>query len=350
MFKMPPQLESLYLLMLRSRLFELLVAQLWQDGLISGEMHLGTGEEAIIAGVVEQLEDGDAMALDHRATAALLMRGVDPLHLLHEFLGHPEGLCGGRGGHMNIYSQEHLAAASGIIGASGPAGVGFALAAKYLRPGKLAVAFFGEGALNQGMLMESLNLAVVWNLPVIFVCKDDGWSITTDSQEVSAGTILERVRGFGIPAVSVDGGDVIACWNTARQAVQQARAGRGPGFIQASCVHLEGHFLGDPRLRLFRQPLKELPGIAGPLAKAALDLKSGAWRERLAGLNVVLEGLLGFYRQQKYAEREDPLLRTRARLVLDEVYLQAREAEVAEQLMEVLKSALTPVSYPEGQL
>ena len=156
-----PELRFLYAQMLKSRLFEEAIAKLWHDGLVSGEMHLGTGEEAIMAGVVTQLQDGDAMALDHRGTAALLMRGVDPVLILRELLGYADGLCGGMGGHMHLFSKEHLAASSGIVGSSGPAAAGFALAAQHLRPGTVAVAFFGEGAMNQGMLLEAINLAAV---------------------------------------------------------------------------------------------------------------------------------------------------------------------------------------------
>ena len=143
---MPPDQWSLYSLMLKSRLLEEAVVKLWHDGLISGEMHLGTGEEAVNAGVVAHLREGDAMALDHRGTAALMMRGVDPVLILREMLGRPDGLCGGKGGHMHLFSKEHLAASSGIVGASGPTASGFALSAQYLRPGAVAVAFFGEGA------------------------------------------------------------------------------------------------------------------------------------------------------------------------------------------------------------
>ena len=152
-------LWDLYQQMLRSRLFEQSVQELWEAGKISGEMHMGIGEEAIVAGVVCQLQEGDAMALDHRGTPPLIMRGVDPVLLLRELLGRPDGLCRGMGGHMHLFSRKHLAASSGIVGASGPAGVGFALAAEYLRPGNVAVAFFGEGSVNQGMMMEAMNLA-----------------------------------------------------------------------------------------------------------------------------------------------------------------------------------------------
>ncbi|MBE3063569.1 MAG: thiamine pyrophosphate-dependent dehydrogenase E1 component subunit alpha, partial [Spirochaetes bacterium] len=176
---MDVDLWSLYRQMLRSRLVETEVIRFWDDGLISGEMHLGIGEEGVAAAVVSRMREGDAMALDHRGTPALVMRGIDLVSLFKELLGRPDGLCCGRGGHMHLISRELLSASSGIVGASGPAAAGFALAAKRLRPGSLSAAFFGEGAMNEGMLMESLNLAAVWKLPVLFVCKDNQLSITT---------------------------------------------------------------------------------------------------------------------------------------------------------------------------
>ena len=137
-----PDLPLLYRQMLRSRRFEEAVRDLWQAGRIPGEMHLGLGEEAICAGLVMQLQDGDAMALDHRGTPPLLMRGVAPERLIREFMGAPDGLCGGMGGHMHLFAPEHLAASSGIVGAAGPVAAGFALAARQLRPGTVSLAFF----------------------------------------------------------------------------------------------------------------------------------------------------------------------------------------------------------------
>ncbi|MFH1951561.1 MAG: thiamine pyrophosphate-dependent dehydrogenase E1 component subunit alpha, partial [Pseudomonadota bacterium] len=230
--KTPIDLWSLYAIMLKSRLFEESVTQLWKDGLISGEMHLGTGEEAIIAGVVTHLGAQDAMALDHRGTAALLMRGVDPILILRELLGKPDGLCGGMGGHMHLFSKPHLAASSGIVGAEGPTAAGFALAAQHLHPGAVTVAFFGEGAMNQGMMMESINLAAAWRLPVVFVCKDDRWSITTQSDTVTGGDLNDRAEWLGVPGVSIDGRDITEVWETAGKAIMRARAGEGPFFLR----------------------------------------------------------------------------------------------------------------------
>jgi acetoin:2,6-dichlorophenolindophenol oxidoreductase subunit alpha len=141
---------ALYEAVLRSRLFETEVNRLWKRGLISGEMHLGAGEEAVCAGIVPQLRDGDALALDHRAMPALLMRGVSPVAVPREFLGREDGLRRGRGSHMHLSPPELLAASTGIVGASGPMAAGFALAAQHLRPSCVAVAFLSEGAMADG--------------------------------------------------------------------------------------------------------------------------------------------------------------------------------------------------------
>ncbi len=289
---MPADLWSLYPLMLKSRLFEEATAQLWREGLISGELHLGTGEEAVIAGVVSQLLDGDALALDHRGSAALIMRGVEPGLILRELLGRPDGLCGGWGGHMHLFSKAHLAACSGIVGAGGPSAAGFALAAQVLHPGAVAVAFFGEGAMNQGMLLESLNLAAVWKLPVLFVCKDDSWAITTQSSQVTGGELNARARCLGLATYDVDGLEVEAVWEVARTALESLRSGQGPAFLHARCVHFEGHFLGFQLMRAVRDPLKEMPEIAAPLTQAFLRPGGGDLRQRLAGLKTIIGSLL----------------------------------------------------------
>jgi TPP-dependent pyruvate/acetoin dehydrogenase alpha subunit len=337
-----PNLWFLYRQMLRSRLFELAVTRLWNEGRISGEMHLGTGEEAVVAGVVSQLEEGDAMALDHRGTPPLVMRGVDLVVLLREFLGRPDGLCGGMGGHMHLFSPDHLAASSGIVGAAGPAAVGFALAARRLRPGTLAVAFFGEGAMNQGMLLEALNLAVAWNLPAIFVCKDSEWAITTQSQAMTGGTLGERARSLGMPAVEVDGTDVEAVWKAAREAVQRARRGDGPTFLHACCVHLEGHFLDDALVAATRRPVREMLPIAWPMARSFLRMKGAPLRERIASLRTVLATLAGAARDLSAVQERDPLESARRRLASEPERLQGLEAEVVYEIQQAVEAALLP--------
>ena len=337
---MPMDAWALYALMKKSRLFEEAVTRLWHEGLISGEMHLGTGEEAILAGVVAQLVPGDAMALDHRATAAFLMRGVDPASLLREMLGRTDGLCGGRGGHMHLFSKQHLAASSGIVGAAGPTAVGFALAAEYLRPGTIAVAFFGEGAVNQGMLMESIHLAADWSLPVLFVCKDDGWAITTRSGPSIHSPLADRVHGLGARYIAVDGLDVAQVWHAARAAIQAARGGHGPTFLHARCVHLEGHFLGLLLLRIARNPIRELPAVAGPLIRSFLSVGGGSLRERLSGLQMVVNASLATLRDPRRRSSNDPLVRARMALPSDPARLQTLNAQLHEEVSAIVAAGL----------
>jgi pyruvate dehydrogenase E1 component alpha subunit len=301
-------------------------------------MHTGIGEEAIVAGTVDHLQEGDAMALDHRGTAPLIMRGVDIVALLHEFLGNPEGLCRGYGGHMHLFSRELMTASSGIVGASGPLGSGFALALQYLHPGKLALAFFGEGALNQGMLLESFNLASAWKLPVLFVCKDNSLAITTDSSSVTAGTICDRIKGFGIPVVEVDGSDVKAVWEAGFETVRHIREGNGPYFIHARCAHLEGHFLGDPLLSITRDTLNQVKQRSGPLLKSVTTRKGASFSERLKGMKKISALAAKAVKQSR--KNHDPVALTRKSLSGEKSRLLKLEEEVKTETEKRLSEAL----------
>jgi len=320
-------------------MFEEAVIRIWNDGKISGEMHLSVGEEAIVAGTVLQLEEGDAMALDHRGTAPMVMRGVGLTLLLKEFLGYSDGLCSGKGGHMHLFSKEHLAASSGIVGAAGPSAAGFALASKYLRPKKIALAFFGEGAMNQGMLMESFNLAVAWNLPVIFICKDSKWAITTVSASVTGGHLVERAGSFGMPAMAIDGTDVEAVWNAANDSFQRARNDRGPSFIYASCPHPEGHFLGDPLLRITRHPIKEMSKIAGPLIKSVTKMKGTTVTNRAGGIGKVTS-LIGKTTKEQAFEKKDPLKILREKLKPEKDRLKQVEGAVVREIQDTVNKVI----------
>ena len=333
----PREIASLYADMLKARLFEEAIASLWRDGAISGEMHLGTGEEAVFAGVVSHPRDGDAMALDHRGSAPMLLRGVDPVLIVRELLGRDDGLCRGMGGHMHLFSREHLAASSGIVGAGGPTVAGFALAARMLRPGSVAVAFFGEGSLNQGMMMEALNLASVWKLPALFVCKDDDWSITTPSDGMTAGSVADRVRGFGMTPLDVDGLDVLAVHRAAGEAVEALRTGHGPAFLHARCIHLEAHLMGYPLLRAVRSPATELPGLTAPLARGIIG-RGASVRERARGVRSVVSSLLSTVRDPRKDPENDPVIRARA--LLDPDLAGSVEESVAEQVGEIVTIAL----------
>jgi pyruvate dehydrogenase E1 component alpha subunit len=306
------------------------------------------GEEAIVVGVVDQLIDGDALALDHRGTAPLLVRGVDPSLLLKELMGRTDGLCGGMGGHMHLFSAQNLASSSGIVGASGPAAVGFALANQRLRPGKISVAFFGEGATNQGMLLESFNLAAVWKLPVMFVCKDNGQAIMTPSTKVTSGDLMERATGFGWHAIEADGSDVEDVWNKVNQEIAHLRNGDGPVFVHAYCLHLEGHFLGDPFLR-FAHPSMSETGRFIPLVKAHTQSKGAPLRERTESLKEVF-GII-WENVRKYRSKEgDPIPPLRKMLSgLDAEKLKELENQVKLEIEKIVQQASTTVEQVGGE-
>lgn len=331
-----PDRRRLYAQMCRIRYVEQAIGTLWRRGLVSGEMHLGIGEEAVVAGVLAHVEDGDALAVDYRSTPAFVARGVDLEALLLELLGSEDGLCHGRAGHMHLMSPDHLGAASGIVGAPAPLACGFGLAAQYAGDQRIAVAFFGDGAMNEGMLMESLNLAAVWRLPVVFVCKDNRWAVTTRSRAVTAGGLRRRARGFGLPVTKVDGNDVETVWRVARQAVQRARHGRGPSFLLVRCQRIEGHFLGDPLVRL--------AGAAGalvtemrPLVRALREQPGAPISIRLRALTTVGQKL-GIVAVERAISRRSPLVRA-ARQLPAEVAAQLRDTASAE-VARAVRSAL----------
>jgi pyruvate dehydrogenase E1 component alpha subunit len=326
-------LSAVYRQMLRSRLFEEAVKLLWEEGKISGEMHLGIGEEAIAAGVIAHLRDGDAMALDHRCTPPLVIRGVDLVLMLREFMGKGDGLCRGMGGHMHLFSPQHLAASSGIVGASGPLATGFAMAAQYRNNNCLSLAFFGDGACNQGMLMESFNLAVAWELPVLFVCKDNSWAITTQCSHVTGGNILERARSFGLHSQEVDGTDIEAVYTSAGDAVDRIRNGRGPSFLRAFCPRMQGHYLGDP---LRRANMMEL---TIPLTKAFTAQPGASVAERSGSLGMLLT-LVGKATVEKQLTRNDPIARARHKLKAQKIDISAIDKEVEMEIKQALESAL----------
>jgi pyruvate dehydrogenase E1 component alpha subunit len=322
--------------MLTSRRLEEEISKLWHDGRISGEMHLGIGEEGIVAGVLDHLTTEDAVAADHRSTPPMVMKGVDLTAIVAECLGSEAGLGRGLGGHMHLMSKEHFAASSGIVGSSGPLACGFALAHQNLRPDRVAVAFFGEGAMNQGMMMESFNLAGAWNLPVLFICKNNGMAITTESKRVTSGDLVERVRGFGIPAVEVDGARVEEVWRAASEAIQRARRGGGPSFVHASCVRPEGHFLGDPLLRMVRQPVAELKDKLGPLLRSTTSGSASGPGGRAASLG----GIAKMVSNAATMRGHDPIRRLRKRLGMDRAELESLEQGIEERVMAAVDTAV----------
>ncbi|MBI1948815.1 MAG: thiamine pyrophosphate-dependent dehydrogenase E1 component subunit alpha [Deltaproteobacteria bacterium] len=278
-----PDREALYRSMRRILTFEEAVRALWQEGRISGEMHLCRGEEALAAGVMAHHREGDAVSCDHRPHGQFVARGVPLVDVLAELLGDERGLCAGRGGHMHLFSRRHLIATTGIVGAPAPLGAGFALALKRLQPAAVAFAYGGDGAANQGLFLETLNLASVWRLPLLLVCKDNGWGVTTWSRDVTAGDQVTRARAFGLVAERVDGMDPIAVWHATERLLAHVRAGRGPALLHARCTRLDGHFLGDRMVRAARD-LEEGAEMGRNVVENATARHGGRMRDRLRAL------------------------------------------------------------------
>lgn len=311
---MPAQapLADLYHQMAKMRRFEEALGDLWLAGHISGELHLGIGEEGIIAGVIAHLEAGDGLALDHRPTPALVGAGVDVAAMTLEMLGSEDGLCRGRGGHMHLFDPDKMAASSGIVGASAPLACGFAVANDRLRPGKIAVAFFGESALNQGMTMEAMNLAAVWKLPVLFVVKDNGWAISTRSVKMTGGGIRKRAAGLGVASAKVDGEDVAAVWKTAGKAIAKMRKGGGPFLIHATCRRPRGHFENDALIQMVNDPVGSRGQLTG-MMRGLVGAGGSSTGSRLAGVGAVTGTAVSMAWHQRGKGR-DPLARAAEQL------------------------------------
>jgi len=333
-------LPHLYRQMLRARAYELAVEDLWNLGLISGEMHLGTGEEAVAVGVVTQLGDGDGLALTHRCSPALVVRGVPLALMLRELLGAEDGLCGGKGGHMHLFSKEHLAATSGIVGASLPTAAGFALANCRLRPGAIAVAFTGAGAMNQGMALETLNLAVAWRLPLVIVCIDNGWAITTTSDSVTGGSLVERAQGFGMRAEKVDGRDVRAVYKAAAKLIEKARRGKGPSFLLATCPRLDGHFLGDPLIRMAKKPIAEGKKVFGSVLSSVVSRGGGGLADRASGMTQMMSVIAKARRGATRERRGDPILAVYKAMNKHQAERDRIDTEVAAEIEAAVAEAL----------
>jgi TPP-dependent pyruvate/acetoin dehydrogenase alpha subunit len=230
------------------RAFEEKVSELYARGRIQGLIHLGIGQEAVAVGVMAALESGDLVFSGHRPHAHALAKGADPMRLLAEIAGRTTGYCGGRGGSMHLAAPEvGFVTATGVVAGNIPLALGAAFASIVRDTQHLGVAFFGDGAGQTGAFHESLNLSSLWNLPVLFVCENNGYAEFTP---LAAHTRVERLAShaatYGIPATTVDGNDVLAVRDAARDASDHARSGKGPAFVEALTYRLRGHYEGDP--------------------------------------------------------------------------------------------------------
>ncbi|AXB48164.1 thiamine pyrophosphate-dependent dehydrogenase E1 component subunit alpha [Amycolatopsis albispora] len=279
------RLLDAYRVMRTIREFEERVHAEFATGEIPGFVHLYAGEEASATGVCQHLDERDSIASTHRGHGHCIAKGVDVPAMMAEIYGRKTGSCHGKGGSMHIADlAKGMLGANGIVGGGPPLICGTALAAKQRRTGGVGVAFFGDGASNQGTTLEALNLASVWNLPAIFVAENNGYAeATASSWSVAADNIADRAAGFGMPGVIVDGFDFFAVHEAAGEAIERAREGGGPTLIEVKFTRYFGHFEGDQQsyradevamarenldcLKRFRGRVVE----TGQLTEAALD-------------------------------------------------------------------------------
>jgi TPP-dependent pyruvate/acetoin dehydrogenase alpha subunit len=254
------ELLKAYRMMKTIREFEERLHVEFATGEIPGFVHLYAGEEASATGFCMHLDERDKIASNHRGHGHSIGKGCDVRAMMAEIYGRGNGLCGGKGGSMHIADlSKGMMGANGIVGGGSPLACGAALAAKQLGTNGVALSFFGDGASNQGTSMESLNLASVWNLPIIFVVENNGYAEATSSKySVACDDAADRASAFNMPGVVVDGHDFFAVHEAAGEAIKRAREGKGPTLIECKLNRYYGHFEGDAQTYRGKDEVKNL--------------------------------------------------------------------------------------------
>jgi pyruvate dehydrogenase E1 component alpha subunit len=301
----------MYRKMLEIRLFEEKVFDLYGQNLVPGTIHLYAGEEAVAVGVCSNLNVDDYITSTHRGHGHCIAKGADLRRTMAEILGKKTGYCKGKGGSMHIADfAVGMLGATAVVGAGLPIAVGAGLSAKLRKTSQVVACFFGEGASNQGTFHESINMASVWALPVVFVCENNLYAMgTRQSRIMSIQNVADRAAAYGIPGVIVDGNDVLVVYEATRTAVERARAGKGPTLIECKTYRHKGHSRVD----------------------------SGKYRPKEE-----VEEWLG----------KDPIKRFRQAMlgngILTQTELEHVETEVVDEVADAVKFALDS-PYPEGK-
>lgn len=235
-------LLSLFRSMVTVRQVELRLSREFKAGKLPGPVHLYVGQEAVAAGVCARLTERDWIASTHRGHGHFVAKGGALDVFFAEVYGRATGICGGKGGSMHVADvSKGILGANGIVAAGISLAAGAALSAQMQKKQGVAVAFFGDGAANQGVLAEALNVSALWKLPLVLVCENNGFSEFSPSKDVTSGRIYRRAEPFGVPSEAVDGNDVLAVWEAAGRAVDRARTGEGASLIEALTYRFHGH-------------------------------------------------------------------------------------------------------------
>lgn len=277
-------LLSLFRVMTRIRVAEKHLAELFAAGAVPGFIHLSIGQEAVAAGVMAALGPADTLTTTHRGHGHVVARGIDLDHFFKEVMGRAGGICGGRGGSMHIADVSlGILGANGIVGAGIPIALGSAMAHRVRQTGGIAVAFFGDGALAEGALHETLNLAALWRLPLLLVCENNGWSEFSPSSKQFKGTLRGLAEAFGLAYTRADGNDALAVAAAATAAASHARS-TGPALLECATCRVRGHFEGDPQKYRSSEEIAAL-ATHDPIARAgALLTRSGESEATLAAI------------------------------------------------------------------
>ncbi len=241
-------LIGMYRTMLKIRSFENCALELHSRGLMGGSLHVCIGEEAIAVGSCTALKKGDRILTTHRGHGHCIAMGAELDKMMAELLGRSTGYCRGKGGSMHIADPDlGILGANGIVGGGIPIATGVALAAKMRDTSQVVLCFLGDGAANQGGFYEAMNLASIWKLPILYICENNMYAMTTPASQVTAGgNIAARASGFNLPGLVVDGNDVLAVHEVLKEAITRARNGAGPALIEAKTYRWKGHWQADP--------------------------------------------------------------------------------------------------------
>ncbi|MFZ2868651.1 pyruvate dehydrogenase (acetyl-transferring) E1 component subunit alpha [Zavarzinia sp.] len=283
-----PELIDYYREMLLIRRFEEKAGQMYGMGLIGGFCHLYIGQEAVVVGMQAALKQGDAVITGYRDHGHMLAAGMDPKGVMAELTGRSGGYSRGKGGSMHMFSKEkQFYGGHGIVGAQVPLGTGIAFAMKYRKTDNVCLAYFGDGAANQGQVYESFNMAELWSLPVIYVIENNQYAMGTAVARASAQTKLHR-RGdsFNIPGKEVDGMDVIAVREAGREAVKWARDGKGPFLLEMKTYRYRGHSMSDPAKYRSKEEVQKMRTEHDPIDHAREQLLAAGLIDE-AGLKAI---------------------------------------------------------------
>jgi pyruvate dehydrogenase E1 component alpha subunit len=270
------QLLQFYREMLLIRRFEERAGQLYGLGLIGGFCHLYIGQEAVAAGIQTALTPNDSVITGYRDHGHMLLCGIDPKIVMAELTGREAGISRGKGGSMHMFSVEHkFYGGHGIVGAQVPLGSGLAFAHKYNEDGGLCVAYFGDGAANQGQVYEAFNMASLWDLPIIFVIENNRYAMGTSVSRSSAEThFWRRGEAFRIPGIVCNGMDVLEVRGAAEAAIEFVRAGHGPVVMEAQTYRYRGHSMSDPAKYRTREEVQEMREKSDPIEGLKQDLEA----------------------------------------------------------------------------